>query len=156
MARNAQQQYTVDRFPGLGGIARAQQARDNQAAQRKAERIAQLAAARAEQIKLAETYRSAPAVRHPVAREVFDAVLARFRTAEAVEVDGRRYGAVAVAVDGVTTDEDVAEYFAEDSKVLQQALEGATWARKALVQSGKELTDRRQAEKAAREEKVSV
>ena len=149
MARNAQQQYTVDRFPGLGGIARAQEARKAEKAQREAERLERLAASRREQIDLAETYRQA--LRHPVAIEVFNVVLERFRTAQAVTVEDRRYGAVTVAVDGVTADPDVANYFEEGSKVLDHALKGATWAKRALVQSGKELTQRKEAEKAARE-----
>lgn len=149
MARNAQQQYTTDRFPGLGGIAKAQKARDAQAAQRKAERLERLAASRSDQIELAETYRQA--LRHPVAIEVFDVVLERFRTAQAVTVEDRRYGAVTVAVDGATTDPDVAEHFAEGSKTLDHALKGAKWAKRALVQSGAELTQRKEAENAARE-----
>ena len=149
MARNAQQQYTVDRFPGIGGIAAAEKRRNEQARQREATRLASLAAARSAQIELASTYRKA--LRHPVEIAVFDAVLERFCTAEAVTVDGKRFGAVTVAVDGVTTDLEVAEYFAEGSKVLDHALKGAKWAKRALVQSGAEITAQREAEKAARE-----
>lgn len=147
MARQQNIQYPTSRFPGLGGLVAAEKRRE-------AERAERLAAARAEQIELAATYRVA--LRHPVELAVFDAVLERFKTAVAVEVGGRRYGAVTVATDGVTVHETVAIHFSEDSKVLDQALKGAKWAKKALVQSGEELTKRKAANNKAAQEEVSA